>query len=173
MQGAILSFRSPLVSVSVREFHIMSPLHSRKVPLVKCSPKPKIQLRRNPFPERAAGSSLSLPHRSPSPLPVSSCTASHSVNLPCGECLETMHQSLHKERGSRSPPLRPGSGGIGWRAPGFSDTGQTLGPLCGCQEQRALMIAHCHWSRARDTQAQEDLYKPQCTDRGRGQKKEK
>lgn len=39
------------------------------------------------------------------------------------------------------------------RAPGFPDNSQILGPLCGCQEQRALMIAHCHWSTARDTQA--------------------
>lgn len=47
-------------------------------------------------------------------------------------------------------------------APGFPDNSQILGPLCGCQEQRALMIAHCHWSRARSTQAQKDLQKPEC-----------
>lgn len=75
---------------------------------LKYSPRLKVQLQRNLLSKGAAGSRHSLLLFFPSSLPAhllpflsSSFNASHSVNLPCSECLETMHQSLHKECGLR------------------------------------------------------------------------
>lgn len=97
---------------------------------------------------------------------------SHAVYQPGSERLVTMHQLLHKEV-CLAPPFLLWSR-WDWQqlcAPGFPDNSQILRPLCGCQEQRALMIAHCHWSRARNTQDRE-TYKNQgaCGDEGDKQK---
>lgn len=88
--------------------------------LIKSPLKLKVKLHRNLLSKRAAGSSYLLflfsfpPSLAAHLLPFlsPSFSASHAVNPPGGECLETMHQSLHKERGSRLPPP-PLSGGIG------------------------------------------------------------
>lgn len=50
------------------------------------------------------------------------------------ERLETMHQSL-QPRWDRLPLRPPGA---------FPGSSQILGPLCGCQEQGALIIGHCN-----------------------------
>lgn len=139
--------------------------------LIKWPPKLKVKLQTNLLSKKSSRQQPlvfpfffpSIPHCSPSPLPIA-----------LFHCIPRCQSARRRAPWNNAPIIAQGAWlapplllWVQWdwlllRAPGFPDNSQILGPLCCCQEQRALMIAHCHWSRARDTQAQIDLHKPEC-----------
>lgn len=98
------------------------------------------------------------PHCSPSPFPITlfqgiPLRQSARRRVPWKQCTNRHTRST----ACTSSPLVVLWDWLVLRAPGFPDSSQILEPLCNCQQQRALMIAHHHWSSASDTQAQKDL----------------